>query len=70
MGIPDREKYRGVILPDGMTPQCLDDLTRVFYEFECEGLKSTEGEIAFAKDAAVIAFTVVARHLRETEPRR
>lgn len=57
-------------MPDGMTPQCLDDLTRVFYKFECEGLKSAEVEIAFAKDAAVIAFKVVARHLREIEPRR
>ena len=51
------EKYRGVVLPKGMTPQCLDELEKFLAQFESG---TFEG---FAKDAAIRAFQVVQSHL-------
>ena len=60
--------YRGVVLPPGMTPACVDDLARVFSDFEWERLERADGELAHTADAAVVAFGIVRRHLGQRHP--
>ena len=60
-----RTRYRGVDLPPEMTPQCLDELSRLFSDFEWDRLQVESGELAFAKNAAVMAFEIVSKHLAQ-----
>ena len=52
------QEYRGVILPDGMTPECLSELTRLLYQ--------CEGEV-HPPELAAMVFKVVIRHLQGRE---
>ena len=56
-------EYRGVVMPLGMTPACVDELASLFSDFEWDRLKRADGELAFTADAAVIAFEIVSRNL-------
>ena len=58
-------EYRGVILPDGMTPRCLDDLASLINDYG-DGLLKIGGKEADHRDAAVMVFEVVRRALVET----
>ena len=51
-------EYRGVILPDGMTPNCLDGLASLFNDFS-DGLLKVGTEEATPAQAAVMAFELV-----------
>lgn len=59
----DRPVYRGVELPDGMTPECLDTLASLFNDYEAGLLRGADG-IAGPAEAAVMAF----RQVAETGP--
>ena len=61
-------EYRGRALPPGMTPACVDELARVFSDFEWDRLKRADGELAHTADAAVVAFEIVRRHLVQRFP--
>lgn len=61
-----RTAYRGVNLPAAMTPACLDELARLFSNFEWDRLERADGELARTADAAVIAFEIVQKHLART----
>lgn len=61
-------EYRGVVLPLGMTPVCVDDLARVFSDFEWDRLERADGELANTAHAAVVAFEIVRRHLGQRHP--
>ncbi len=52
--------YRGVELPDGMTPECLDALASLFADFADDLLK-LHGEDATPAQAAVMAFEAATR---------
>lgn len=54
---PARE-HRGVVLPEGLTPACLDELASLLNMHSHEDNEETNAE------AAVRAFRVVERHLR------
>ena len=49
--------YRGVVLPEGMSPSCLDELASLFVDYEC-GILVSQGEEAGPPQAAVMAFGV------------
>ena len=61
-------EHRGVILPPDMTPACVDELARVFSDFEWDRLERVDGELARTADAAVVAFEIVRRHLGQRHP--
>ena len=61
-------EYRGVVLPPGMTPSCVDDLARVFSDFEWDRLERGDGELAHTADAAIAAFEIVLRNLGQRHP--
>ena len=50
--------YRGVVLPSGMTPRCLDALASLFNDF-VDDLLFVEEEEASHVDAAVMAYQIV-----------
>ena len=52
-------KYRGVVMPPGMTPACVDELARLFSDFEWYRLERADGKLAHTADAAVVAFEVL-----------
>ena len=52
--------YRGVILPEGMTPQCLDELASIFNDYG-DGLLKVGDEEASPTQAAVAAFELMRR---------
>jgi hypothetical protein len=56
----------GVILPDGMTQKCLDDLASLFNDYADE-LLLEHGEPITHYAAAVMAFEIVRRQLHQTE---
>ena len=54
----EKEAYRGMTMPDGMTPECLSELARLLYQ--CEGE-------AHPPELAAMVFEVVIRHLQGRE---
>lgn len=55
-------EYRGVTLPEGMTPLCLDEMASLFNDF-ADGLLAVDGKEADHRDAAVKAFVAARRCL-------
>lgn len=50
--------HRGVILPEDMTPQCLDEMATLFVD-SADDLLEKDSDLATAADAGVMAFQVV-----------
>lgn len=70
--ISDRKRqagvfHRGVTLPDGMTPQCLDELATMFNDF-ADGLLAVGGEEVSYVEAAVMAYELVVGPSSQKEP--
>lgn len=68
--IADRDRqagicYRGVTLPQGMTPQCLDALAAIFNDF-ADDLLIIDGEEASHVKAAVMAYELVVGRFSQT----
>ena len=59
------EEYRGVILPKGMTPQCLDRLASLFKEQDDPFLDSFDlsDEVSSDVRAAIKAFEIIRQEL-------
>ena len=55
------QMYRDVMLPVGMSPQCLDDLSTLFNDFS-DDLVKIGSEHAAVTDVAVMAFQLVQQH--------
>jgi hypothetical protein len=54
------ELYRGVALPCGMSPTCLDELAGAISQYERGDLPGTAGSVAFPEDLAIRLFEIVA----------